>query len=116
METTQILIPGSDAYILAGEYSEFTASLYFFASICAEKPRRFRSDYLNAFKSVKRSYASLLAVRKISDWATYSVDRFLEEISKGFHGKRIDDVDLIGLHNLVVDFLAYEVLSPFERV
>ncbi len=115
METTQILIPGSDAYILAGEYSDFTASLYFFASICAEKPRRAKSDYLNAFKGVKRSYESLLAVRKIAAWATYPVDRFLEDVSKEFHGKRIDDVDLVGLHNLVEDFLAYEVLSPYTR-
>lgn len=113
METTRILIPGSDAYILAGEYSEFTASLMFFASLCSENPRKMKREYTKAFKSVKRSYKSLLAVRQIPSWITYQIDSLFEDISKNLQGK-IEEINFMEINSLVETFLA-ETLSPVTR-
>ncbi len=111
MHNTNILIHGSDAYILVSEYAEFTASLMYFASLCSEKPRKAKRDYVKAFKGVKRSYEQLFLARKIENGTTYWADSFFEEVAEEFKEKRIEDIDLAKIHSSVQQFLGEEVLS-----
>src|SRR5450759_3295469 len=111
-ETVNILIPGSDAYALVHEYAIFTESLMSFASLCSEKPRRAKRDYVKAFKWVKHSYDSLLLARKIPDWVTYWVDPLIDDIANSFQNQKIEDIDLAEISSLINDFLQREILSP----
>jgi uncharacterized protein (TIGR02391 family) len=111
MDTTQILIPGDDAYLLVSDFSKFVAELNVFASICHSKGKT-KAEYSLAFKSLKDSFSALVETRNVSAWVVQPVLELFTEISSTpIQGSIISGVNLEKIHNLVTDFLSDEISS-----
>ena len=110
-DTTQILIPGDDTYMLVSDFSDFTTQLHIFASVCHAKKEITKAAYLSAFEALKDSFSSLVETKNISAWVIEPVTVLFSLISSTLAVKKITDVELDEAYQLSMDFLVDEILS-----
>ncbi len=109
MTTTHILVSGDMAYMLVSHFSDFTFELSFFALFCYAEQGKEKCDYVDAFESVKETFVSLTANRRISDWTIKPVKKLFENVTKLLGSETVNSTNLRTVYNLVTTFIDNEI-------